>query len=273
MTRFWFLCIIGCIIIFFASCDKEAQKLKNQIAQGYSIHQYDTHLDAVSLSKYADAEIAENQYFVKKLSETIQYGFESQLELFDKNELGFFSSYKYMFNRLFLSKQKNQDLWHVKTNRYFSNLEIHQEAYNVFLDYNERVKLLRTSFLKEYSSNPFVASMPILELPEQNIYLDAFSRHSLNNIFIEFGADVAAWLLILLILGFLSLLGIIWTKGYSLVAFFISFIISVGCSLVNDSHIKNSIRDQAVEITTVNYDELLNNLNNKTIHFYETYLK
>ena len=56
-------------------------------------------------------------------------------------------------------------------------------------------------------------------------------------------------------------------------AFFVSLIISVVCSLVNDSHIKNSIRDQAVEITTVNYDEILNNLNNETIHFYETYLK
>ena len=54
---------------------------------------------------------------------------------------------------------------------------------------------------------------------------------------------------------------------------FVSLIISVVCSLVNDSHIKNSIRDQAVEITTVNYDEILNNLNNETIHFYETYLK
>lgn len=273
MTRFWYLWILWAPIIFLGSCNKEAQELKNQIAQGYSIHHYDTHLDAVSLSKYADAEIAENQYFIKKLSETVQYGFESQLELFDKNELGFFSSYKYMFNRLFLSKQKNQDLWNVKTNRYFNNLEIQQEAYNVFLNYNERVKLLRASFVKEYDSHPFVALMPTIELPEQNIYLDAFSRHSLNNIFIEFGADVAAWLLILLIIGILSLLGITWTKGYSLVAFFVSLIISVVCSLVNDSHIKNSIRDQAVEITTVNYDEILNNLNNETIHFYETYLK
>lgn len=273
MIKRFLLCVFGCSLLFLSSCSKEARELKKQIAEGYTAQQYDSHIDAISLSRYADAEIAENQYFVKKLSETVQSSFDSQLELFDKNELGFFASYKYMFYRLFLSKQKNHDLWHVKTNRYFSNLEIQQEAYNVFLNYNDRVKLLRSSFLKEGNSQPFVASMPTLELPEQNIYLDAFSRHSLNNIFIEFGADVAAWLLILLILGILSLFGITWTKGYSLVAFFVSLIISVGCSLVNDSHIKNSIREQAIKITTVNYDEILNSLNDNTIHFYEAYLK
>lgn len=273
MINRFFLCVFGCSLLFLSSCSKEARDLKKQIAEGYTAQRYDSNIDAISLSRYADAEIAENQYFVKKLSETVQSSFESQLELFDKNELGFFASYKYMFNRLFLSTQKNQDLWHVKTNCYFSNLEIQQKAYNVFLNYNERVKLLRSSFLKEDSIQSFVALMPTLELPEQNIYLDSFSRHSLNNIFIEFGADMAAWLLILLIIGVLSLFGITWTKGYSLVAFFVSLIISVGCSLVNDSHIKNSIREQAIEITTVNYDEILNSLNINTIYYYEAYLK
>lgn len=178
-----------------------------------------------------------------------------------------------MFNRLFLSKQKNQDLWRVKTNRYFSNLEIQQEAYNIFLNYNERVKLLRSSFIKEYDSKPYVAKMPNLELQEQNIYLNAFSKHSLNNIIIEFGVGFAVWLLILLVIGVLSFWGISWTKGYSLVATILSLIISVICSLINDSHIKQSIREQAVEITTVNYDEILNNLNNNTILFYETFHK
>ena len=265
--------ILGCFLFLLSSCNEEARELKKQIAGGYTVQQYKAPIDAVSLSKYTNAEIAENQYFVKKLSETIQSSFESQLDLFDKNELGFFVSYKYMFNRLFLSKQKNQDLWRVKTNRYFSNLEIQQEAYNIFLNYNERVKLLRSSFIKEYDSKPYVAKMPNLELQEQNIYLNAFSKHSLNNIIIEFGVGFAVWLLILLVIGVLSFWGISWTKGYSLVATILSLIISVICSLINDSHIKQSIREQAVEITTVNYDEILNNLNNNTILFYETFHK
>lgn len=264
---------LGCFILLLSSCNKEARELRKQIAGGYTPQRYETHIDAIYLSKYADAEIAENHYLVKKLSETIQSGFESQLDLFDKNELGFFATYKYMFNRLFLSKQKNQDLWRVKTNRYFSNLEIQQEAYMVFLNYNERVKLLRNSFFQEEDHQPYVATMPNIELQEQNIYLDAFSNHSLNNIIIEFGAGIAAWLLILLIIGILSLFGITWTKGYSLVSFILSLIISVICSLINDSHIKKNIREQAVKITIDNYDEILNNLNKNTIHFYETYHK
>ena len=254
------------------SCNKEARELKKEISQGYSLPKYQVDINNdISMSRYMDVEISENIRFIKELEGTIQSGFEHQMDVFEENELGFFASYKYMFNRVFLSRQRNQDLWKVKANKYFSNLELQQEIYNLFLEYNDRVKQLRFTFLNVDSTSLLIASMPELDLPKQDIYLDTFSSHSLNNIIIEFGADIAAWLLILLIIAILTIFGVAWTKGLSLVATILSFIISFVLSTVNDNKIKKSIRAQAVEITTINYEEILQSLNANTLNYYETY--
>ena len=257
---------------FLLSCESSVKKsLRERLSSEYTLEASRAITNDVTVSRYIDAEIRENQFFVSRLEESIQHGFEKQLENFDKHELGFFPSYKYMFNRIFLSEQRNRELWHVKANRYFSNLEIQQEAYEVFLDYNERVKALHFSFLEEDGGTDWVVSRPELRLPEKSIYLDSLSKHSLNNIIIEFGTDVAAWLLVLVVIVFLGLFGIKWTKGYSLVAAVLSIIISVIMSSANDKQMLKSIRNQAVEITTVNYEEILEKLNTNTMLFYEAY--
>ena len=42
-------------------------------------------------------------------------------------------------------------------------------------------------------------------------------------------------------------------------------------SSANDKQMLKSIRNQAVEITTVNYEEILEKLNTNTMLFYEAY--
>lgn len=254
------------------SCNKEARELKKEISQGYSLPKYQVDFNNdISMLRYLDVELSENIRFIKELEETIQSGFEHQLDVFEENELGFFASYKYMFNRVFLSRQRNQDLWSVKANKYFSNLELQQEIYNQFLEYNDRVKQIRFTFLNVDSTSLLIASMPEMDLPKQDIYLDTFSRHSLNNIIIEFGADITAWLLILLVIAILTIFGVTWTKGISLVATILTIIISVVLSIVNDNKMKESIRTQAIEITTINYEEILQSLNANTFKYYEMF--
>lgn len=264
------LLLLLCPILL--SCESsEKNALRERLSSEYTLEAGNAIADDITVSRYVDVEIRENKFFVNRLEESIQHSFEKQLEDFDKHELGFFASYKYMFNRIFLSEQRNRELWNVKANRYFSNLEIQQDAYDVFLNYNERVKALRFSFLEEDGGTDWVVSRPEFSLPEKSIYLDSLSKHSLNNIFIEFGTDVAAWLLILAVIAFLSLFGIKWTKGYSLVAAVLSIVISIIMSSANDRQMLKSIRNQAMEVSTVDYEDILNKLNTNTMTFYEAY--
>ena len=264
------LLFLGPVLLSCENSEKEA--LRERLSSEYPLEASNAIANDITVSRYVDAEIRENKFFVNRLEESIQHSFEKQLDDFDKHELGFFASYRYMFNRIFLSEQRNRELWHVKANRYFSNLEIQQDAYEVFLNYNDRVKALRFSFLEEDGGTDWVVSRPELSLPEKSIYLDSLSRHSLNNIIIEFGTDAAAWLLILGIIALLSLFGIKWTKGYSLAAAALSLVISFILSSANDKQMLKSIRDQAIEISTVNYEEILEKLNDNTISFYEKHL-
>ena len=228
--------------------------------------------DTVSVIRYYEAELAENRLFVNNLEKVIQKGFEKQVDVFEDRELGFFASYKYMFNRVFLNKQQNHDLWKVRTNRYFSNLEIQQDVYGAYTEYVSRVEALRKTFSKNVSDTLIIGKLPVIEIPSQEIYLDAFSRHSLNNIMIEFGADIAAWLLVLLIIGILGLFGITWSKGYSAAVTVISLVLSIICSNRNDRKMVESVREQGKEITTVNYDTILQDLNEKSYDYYKVIL-
>lgn len=260
------------ILTALSSCNNpEKAALREKLSTEYNIEKT-VAVDTFSVIRYYEAELAENRLFVDNLEKAIQKGFDKQVDEFEEQELGIFASYKYMFNRVFLSKQRNHDLWKVKTNRYFSNLEIQQDVYSAYVDYTARVEALRSTLSNSMSDTLIIAKMPAIDIPSQEVYLDAFSHHSLNNIFIEFGADIAAWLLVLTIIGVLGLFGITWSKKYSLVATLLSLAISVVLSLWNDRKMVESVREQGREITSVNYANILQNLNEKSYEFYETLL-
>ena len=263
-----------CFILLITSCaDKEADELRRKLSSDYT--QTDNIIsDQVIKSKYRDVELAENKYFVSKLSDIIENSFEKQISSFEDSELGFFKSYKYMAYRLLRGEAHNRDFWHVKTKLYFSNLDIQQDAYDAFLVYNDRVKQLRTSYLNETGNlPPAEAILDELNLPNKDISLAYFDQYSLNNIFIEFGADIAGWLLVLAIGAFLSLFRTVIVKEskeklVSAVAFVVIFSISLIATNINDKKLLSSIRDQGLEINTVSFESIQNILDCNTINFY-----
>lgn len=269
------IALLCCVVLLFPSCvNRETKELRNKLSSEYGQTVGDLPSNQVILSKYRDVELAENKYFVSKLNEIIQGSFEKQIASFDDSELGFFKSYKYMAYRLLRGKEHNRDFWHVKTKLYFSNLHIRQDAYNAFLKYNERVKQLRTSYLNDSGYLlPADAVLKELNLPDQSISLAYFDQYSLNNIFIEFGADIAGWLLVLALGAILSIFGTV-KKGkakekiVSAVAFVVIFLISLIATTKNDNKLLSSIREQGTEINTVNFDDIQNTLDSNTIDFY-----
>lgn len=275
LWAFWLLivasCLTGCV-------SKEARSLREKLSRDYGQQTPDIPVTDYSLYWYRDNELAENRVFVDKLQAVVQDSFDRQLDLFEDQELGFFASYRYMFYRIFMSRQRHEDLWRVKSNRYFSNLEIQNDAYSALDTYDERVRRLREAFLK---GSPEVRDKAGLladfdGLPRQRISLEGLYSHSLNNIFIEFGSEVIPWLLVLGLSAILSLLGVTTRntdrkqKLVSLVVFLLSLVLSVWASNRNDKRMIASLREQAREITTVNYESILDSLDHDTFLFYDS---
>jgi len=271
--------VLCCAVLLISSCTDEAVKgLRNKLSSDYTSADDLVPSNQIALLKYRDVELAENKYFVSRIDDVIQNSFEKQISSFEDTELGFFKGYKYMAYRLLRGKEHNRDFWRVKTKLYFSNLDIRQDVYEAFLQYNERVKQLRMSYLKDAGT---IASSDIvldeLHLPEEDISLTAFEQYSLNNILIEFGSDIAGWLLVLALGGLLSLFGTVKSseskvKFTSAMSFIIILLISIVLTWRNDKKMIDSIRVQGKEINTVNFNSILSKLNDNTIEFYEACL-
>ena len=90
--------------LLLCSCvDKEGQELKSRLSDQISVPSPKGKLSRASIEQYRDAELAYNQRYVDELKKTLDNSFEKQLENFDKNELGFFSSYENMFHYISVS--------------------------------------------------------------------------------------------------------------------------------------------------------------------------
>ena len=94
------------IPLILVSCNnQELESLRKSLATEYEIQNNQTS-SVVILSQYENAEISANEYYVSELQSIIEGGFEKQVEAFGDKELGFISGYKYMFQTIFLSKQR-----------------------------------------------------------------------------------------------------------------------------------------------------------------------
>lgn len=258
------------IPLILVSCNnQELESLRKSLATEYEI-QNNLTSSAVILSQYENAEISANEYYVTELQSIIEGGFEKQVEAFGDKELGFISGYKYMFQTIFLSKQYRDDLWRMKSSQYFNTShETEQAAYDCFVRYQKRIKGFRMRFTEE-SDAITVQMKPDYTLPSQTVSIEQLTNHSINNLAIEFGIDVAVKLLILLVVAILSIFGIVWTSGYSIIGFILSLLLSVILTISNDNKMLNSIREQEQE-SSINYQEILEDLNKNTYSFYERF--
>lgn len=255
-----------------ACSSREVRELKHKLASGYEIEAFSDTLSSVAIKQYIEAEKGLNKYYVSQLEDVINGSFDKQVDKFEKKELGFFKSYKYMFQTVFLSHDKNEDLWRVKASQYFSTIETQHDAYECYDNYVEMIGDFRHRFISE--NNPGTAvSAPVLNIPDQSICLKGLQNHSLSNLMIEFGVDIAVWLLILALIAILGLLGIAWNKGFSVAAFILSLLISVVLSLINDNHMIKSIKAQGEKIESIDYSAILTELDENTISFYDAYSK
>lgn len=259
------------VLIGMSSCvSNDVRELRKKLASDYDSEAFSATLSHVDISQYIDAEKGLNKCYVNELETLLDGSFDKQIDEFERRELGFFKSYKYMLQTIFLSREKNEDIWRVKSSQYFSTIEVQQDALACYDNYVKMLGEYRTRFVSE--ANPGKAiSAPVLSLPEQDICLDALQNHSRTNLIIEFGVDIAVWLLILLIIAVLGILGVAWTGGYSLVAFVLSLIISIGLSMINDHKMVKSIKAQEKSIESVDYKGIRSDLDKNTISFYEAY--
>ena len=238
------------IPLILVSCNnQELESLRKSLATEYEIQNNQTS-SVVILSQYENAEISANEYYVSELQSIIEGGFEKQVEAFGDKELGFISGYKYMFQTIFLSKQRRDDLWRMKSSQYFNTShETEQAAYDCFVRYQKRIKGFRMRFTEE-SDAITVQMKPDYTLPSQTVSIEQLTNHSINNLAIEFG--------------------IVWTSGYSIIGFILSLLLSVILTISNDNKMLNSIREQEQE-SSINYQEILEDLNKNTYSFYERF--
>lgn len=257
------------LTISIASCnDKDAKELKEKLSKPIEVPTASQTLSKASIKQYRDAELAYNERYVADLKKTLDNSFEKQLDNFQDNELGFFSSFENMFDYIFMSKEKFEDSWKVKSTKYFNSLDIENDALDCYESYITDVSAIRSNFYQKKHSNS-LPSMEKLDLPTQDIYLGDIKAHSRNNLLIEVGVEALVWILVLLILFIVSLIVAVPTGGLSLIVTIITIIVSVILSIANDRKLLNSLREQNTVVMEADYSAILKSLNKNTYKFYD----
>lgn len=272
MKRFIkFLVLFFGVIFLISSCSgKDEKKLRNIFKEGISVKPkyQEGQYNNVIIDQYIEMEQNLNYRFVSNLSELIDNSFEKQLEKFKDEELGFFSNYHYMWKYIFADDRLWEDELSLKKDKYFNSIDIEQEALYMYKKHVAEIEKLRSSF---YVKSTGIIENIEIDLPEQDIYLGSIKQHTKKNIFIEFATEGLVWLLIWLIVIILALT-IGWVlPGINIIIFIISLIMSIILSIKNDNKAIESLRIQHNNFT-INKDSILNELNENTIHFYESYL-
>lgn len=256
------------LAISIVSCtDREAKELKEILSKPIEVPAANQKLSQASIKQYRDAELAYNERYVADLKKTLDNSFEKQLDNFEDNELGFFSSYENMLDYIFMSKEKLEDSWKVKSTKYFNSLDIENDALYCYELYIKDVSAIRSNFYQKKHSDS-LPSMAKLDLPTQDIYLGDIKTHSRNNLIIEVGVEATVWILVLLILFIVSLIVAVPTGGLSLIVTIITIIVSVILSMANDKKLLNSLREQNTIVMEADYSAILKSLNENTYRFY-----
>ena len=257
------------VLFFLYSCsDEEEDKLRESIKEEISI----SATDSISINKiatieqYKDVELAFNKEYIKDLRSLIESSFEKQLDAFDDEELGFFASYGYMFDYLFKSDQEWEDEMLIKSQKYFSTLDIEQAANSLFESHVNDINSLRSRFVESNNlgKEPQFQS---LDLPDRNINLMGLKKHAERNLIIEIGGEFLRWFLVVTVIAFISfIIGL--AKPPVWIATAILVILSCVLTYRNDNKLLDSLREQESSII-IDYNSINNMLDTNTSAFYE----
>lgn len=258
-----------CLLLLLACSNAEEEKLRKAVKEELTVEAKDSlsSLDEVTLEQYKELELKFNKQYISNLRNIIDNGFDVQLEKFDDEELGFWASYGYMWDYFFKSQQEWEDELLLKSNKYFSSLNIEQQAGLLFEDYIKDITALRGKFVESQGRKQTHDYLG-LNLPEKDINMMAIKEHARNNILIEISEEFLEWLLGLAVFALLSLLLGGKTKGYSLIVMVICVLVSWYMTSVNDEKLLDSLKEQKSKYH-VDYDPIINSMNDKTISFYE----
>lgn len=226
-------------------------------------------VDKATIIDYVDKEKSINKKYVEGLQHLVESDFEEKVEDFEDEELGFFNSYKHMFHVIVDSDDDLQDYWSLKCTKHFSSLPTEGKMHELYLSYANDIKTLRTqvSSAKQASSN--LSAQVKIDIPQEDINLSGMIGHSYTNLLIEFGIDIAVWLLGLLVVEIITLIVGTFTGGWGWIGTIISVIASIILSIYNDNKMLDSIREQHTQSVKFDYKSMLNDLDAKTISFYE----
>lgn len=262
------LCLILISVLFSSCCRNETDYLRERVSMSLPIPaDNNKSISMVGRTQYCNLEQKLNEKFIQRVKDVVEGDFYEQLERFENEELGVFSSYANMFRSVFWGKQKWEDYWQIKSIDYFSTLDTRMKIQKEYEAYLYEIKAMRTNYVKNENSSS-LPEFETLDLPEQEIYLGD-KYHSRNNLFIELGTEVAGWLIALLIVSIITIFVAIPTAGTSLIATVISIILAVWLSIRNDNKLIDSIIEQHKEVEkTLDYNSLLESLNENTYEYY-----
>ena len=264
--RYLKVIVLSCFFLLSSCTNEVARELKEKLSRPLQSPNASISLGSSSVAQYRDVELSYNENFVLRLKNLIDNSFEQQLEEFEDNELGFFASYGHMFNYLFLSNQKLNENWQVKSSKYFNSLDVEMKAAELYDDYLTDIKNIRANFYKSKNKKD-LPEYKSLNLPKQDIYLGSLQEHSRNNFIIEVGVELLVWILVLGIIAIISLVIAVPTLGLSLIVTILTIIVSVVLSISNDNNLLNSLREQHIS-TQIEYTIILDKLNENTHNFY-----
>lgn len=264
IRKFFVLLWVFCT---FVSCsDPDIEALRKGANDGYELTAEDKATGSkLTKAQYKEIELSYNKKYVDDLKELLNGSFEKQLEEFEDEELGFWATYSHSFSYIFQSRQTRQDKMRVKTQKYFNSMDVEQDAQELFLLYREDVENLRARYAKNKLPGQ---KMPTLDLPKQQIELVDMDEYARNNIIIDVFAEIAVWIVIILVLSIIGLVASVTTLPTWVVTV-IGIIVSIIMSIRNDNKLLNALREQNTIEMTQDYDGILDELNNNTIKFYD----
>lgn len=254
--------------LFVACNDPEADSLRDKMQQEYELEKSDkASRTKTTKNQYKEIEFSYNQKYVSDLEDLLDNSFESQLDKFEDEELGFWRSLVRPFSYIFTSKTKRVDKMELKSQHYFNNLDVENEALTLFCDYTNDVKALRTRYTNSRYS---LAEQPRLNLPEIDINLSATDNHARAEIIIDALSDVFGWFLAFIILNIIGLF-VTCVGGWvvEVVILIATLAVGIPMSIHNDNKLLDNLREQHQTTVTTDYDNILNNLNKNTTCFYD----
>ena len=268
-NKFYFFGLLILLLSLFSCQSDEEKALREKIAsiEFSNTQTLNKALTPALIYEYRQAELAINRRYVNETKSVISNDFEEKLEVFEDNEFGFFRSYKHMVKVLIEDKDALNDYWNLKKSKYFSNLTTHQKLHDCYENYNFDIQKLRgqISLSIRCKSIPKEVRYNIIN---QEVSLNGMNKHSYTNLAIEFGTDIAVWLLVMGVVTLISLV-IGCAAPPTWILTIITIIASVILSIYNDNKMIDSIRDQSETQVELEITDVLNKLDKTTNAFYD----